>query len=159
MRSADTTTCRDMQVNACNTATFFVGYQGGVLPPAGHTQRNQANATAGGPRQSLTSEIRLTPLQLLQTNPQIPATGACVGLCMQLGRSQPASALTRALTSAQHACNDMTTISAQQHSTALLPCKRKCWIILSHAPSHRAPGTKNLRVRLSRGYLYQQYPQ
>jgi hypothetical protein len=33
----------------------------GGLPPAGHTQRNQANPTAGGRRQSLTSEIRLTP--------------------------------------------------------------------------------------------------
>jgi hypothetical protein len=44
---------------------FFVwgGLPGGAgLPPAGHTQRNQVNPTAGGPRQSLTSEIRLTPL-------------------------------------------------------------------------------------------------
>ena len=41
---------------------FFLVTRGGGLPPAGHTQRNQANPTAGGPRQSLTSEIRLTPL-------------------------------------------------------------------------------------------------
>jgi hypothetical protein len=34
----------------------------GGLPLAGHTQHSQANPTAGGPRQSLTSEIRLTPL-------------------------------------------------------------------------------------------------
>ena len=33
---------------------FFLGYQGGGLPPAGHTQQNQGNPTAGGPRQSLT---------------------------------------------------------------------------------------------------------
>ena len=33
---------------------FFVGYQGGGLPQAGHTQSNQANPTARGPRQSLT---------------------------------------------------------------------------------------------------------
>jgi hypothetical protein len=47
--------------------SFFVGgNQGGGgrrgLPQAGHTQRNQANPTAGGPRQSLTREIRPTPL-------------------------------------------------------------------------------------------------
>mgnify|MGYP001807734652 CR=1 FL=1 len=41
---------------------FFWVTRGGGLPPAGHTQRNQANPTAGGPRQSLTSEIHLTPL-------------------------------------------------------------------------------------------------
>jgi hypothetical protein len=43
---------------------FFGGLPGWAdgLPPAGHTQRNQANPTAGGPSQSLTSEIRLTPL-------------------------------------------------------------------------------------------------
>jgi hypothetical protein len=41
---------------------FFVVARGGGLPPAGHTQRNQANPTAGGPRQSLTSEIRLIPI-------------------------------------------------------------------------------------------------
>jgi hypothetical protein len=35
---------------------------GGGLPPAGHTQRNQANPIVGGPRQSLTSEIHLIPL-------------------------------------------------------------------------------------------------
>ena len=35
---------------------------GGGLPQAGHTQCNQANLTARGPRQSLTREIRLTPL-------------------------------------------------------------------------------------------------
>ena len=43
-------------------AVFFCGLPGGGLPPAGHTQHIQANPTAGGPRQSLTSEIRLTPL-------------------------------------------------------------------------------------------------
>jgi hypothetical protein len=36
--------------------------KGGGLPLAGHTQRNQANPIAGGRRQSLTSEIRLTTL-------------------------------------------------------------------------------------------------
>ena len=41
---------------------FFWATRGCGLPPAGHTQCNQANPTAGGPRQSLTSEIRLTPL-------------------------------------------------------------------------------------------------
>jgi hypothetical protein len=35
---------------------------GGGLLLAGYTQRKQANLTAGGPRQSLTSEIRPTPL-------------------------------------------------------------------------------------------------
>ena len=47
-------------------AKTFFGLPGGGgeggLPPAGHTQHSQANPTAGGPRQSLTSEIRLTPL-------------------------------------------------------------------------------------------------
>jgi NAD(P)-dependent dehydrogenase (short-subunit alcohol dehydrogenase family) len=37
---------------------LIFGLPGGGLPPAGHTQRDQANPTAGGPRQSLTSEIR-----------------------------------------------------------------------------------------------------
>ena len=37
---------------------------GGGLPSAGHTQRSQASPTAGGPRQSLTSEIRLIPISL-----------------------------------------------------------------------------------------------
>jgi hypothetical protein len=41
---------------------FFLVTRGGGLPQAGHTQRNQANPTAGGPRQSLTRKIRLTPL-------------------------------------------------------------------------------------------------
>jgi hypothetical protein len=49
--------CRHRQ-----TVQFFLGYQGGGLPPAGHTQHSQANPAAGGPRQSITSEIRLTPL-------------------------------------------------------------------------------------------------
>ena len=40
----------------------FLGYRGGGLPPVDHTQHSQANPTAGGPRQSLTSEIRPTPL-------------------------------------------------------------------------------------------------
>jgi hypothetical protein len=40
----------------------FGGYQGGGVPLAGHTQLNHANPTAGAPRQSLTSEIRLTTL-------------------------------------------------------------------------------------------------
>ena len=34
------------------SAFLWVARGGGRLPPAGHTQRNQANPTAGGPRQS-----------------------------------------------------------------------------------------------------------
>ena len=44
------------------SAQFFGLPGGGGLPPAGHTQRNQANPTAGGPTESLTSEIHSTPL-------------------------------------------------------------------------------------------------
>ena len=42
----------------------FVGYQGGGggRSPTGWPHSNQASPTAGGPRQSLASEIRLTPL-------------------------------------------------------------------------------------------------
>ena len=42
--------------------SFSFGLLGAGLPQAGYTQRNQANLTADCPRQSLTSEIRLTPL-------------------------------------------------------------------------------------------------
>lgn len=41
--------------------SLFWVTRGDGLRPAGHTQRNQANTTAEGMRQSLTSEIRLTP--------------------------------------------------------------------------------------------------
>ena len=44
----------------CGLGGGVPGGRGG--PPAGHAQRNQTNPTAGGPRQILTSEIRLTPL-------------------------------------------------------------------------------------------------
>ena len=46
-------------------ARHFLGgcqYQEDGLPPAGHTQSNQANPNAGGPRRSLSSEICPTPL-------------------------------------------------------------------------------------------------
>jgi hypothetical protein len=51
------------------------------LPLAGHTQHSQANLTAGGPRQSLTSEIRPTPL--LQEVPS-PRVGLVLDLELQL---------------------------------------------------------------------------
>jgi hypothetical protein len=41
---------------------FFWVTRGGGLPPAGYTQHSEENPTAGGPRQSLTSAIRLTNL-------------------------------------------------------------------------------------------------
>jgi hypothetical protein len=51
------------KVRTCSTLFFFFLWvtRGGGLPPAGHTQHSQANPTAGGPRQSLTSEIRPMP--------------------------------------------------------------------------------------------------
>ena len=49
---------------------FLLGDQGGGPAPVGHTQRNQASPTAGGPAQSLTSEIRLTPLCQEEPNAQ-----------------------------------------------------------------------------------------
>jgi hypothetical protein len=54
----DSCECR-LTLSALNC---FLGLPGGGLSPAGHAQRNQANLTAGGPWQNLTSEIRLTPL-------------------------------------------------------------------------------------------------
>jgi hypothetical protein len=41
---------------------LFAYLSGGGTPPAGHTQRNQANTTTGGLWQSLTSEIRPTSI-------------------------------------------------------------------------------------------------
>jgi hypothetical protein len=54
---------RDRVLSSCASHVFWFFWgvtRWGGLPPAGHTQRNQANPTAGGSRQSLTSEIRLT---------------------------------------------------------------------------------------------------
>jgi hypothetical protein len=56
------------QLTCCMCSTrFLFCFFGGVargdgLPPAGHTQHSQAHPTAGGPRQSLTSKIRITAL-------------------------------------------------------------------------------------------------
>jgi hypothetical protein len=54
----DTDIERLKKIQVGNHLFLLLPYQGGGLPPAGHTQRNQANPTAGGPTQSLTSEIR-----------------------------------------------------------------------------------------------------
>jgi hypothetical protein len=62
--------------------------RGGGLPPAGHTQRNQGNPTAGGLRQSLTSEIRLTTL-----SQEVPSARVvdCLGCCLSTQKVHPAN--------------------------------------------------------------------
>jgi hypothetical protein len=57
-----TGTTAQIECQGCSATIFLWVTRGGGLPPAGHTQRSQASLTAGGRRQSLTSEIRLTPL-------------------------------------------------------------------------------------------------
>jgi hypothetical protein len=63
----------------CMWHMFVLVTRGGGLPQAGHTQRNQANPTARGPRQSLTREIRLTPLS--QAVPSARTKIAWCGTC------------------------------------------------------------------------------
>ena len=49
-------------VELAGNGAFCCGLPRGGLPPAGHTQLNRVNLTTRGPRQSVTSEIRTTPL-------------------------------------------------------------------------------------------------
>ena len=81
--SAGQNDTRDAANNPAGTQQqFLLGYQGAGFPPAWHAQPSQANPTAGGLRQSLTSDIRL--------NTPVPGGAQCpdqesMGLQQQLG--------------------------------------------------------------------------
>jgi hypothetical protein len=67
-----------------DNAHLGVGYQGGGLPLAGHTQRNQAGPTAGGPASEVKPRQRGTPnpypleeVSNARTKPACEGTSAC----------------------------------------------------------------------------------